>query len=337
MKLCTPVAAILAIAGGFVSPFLAQEPAVWHDPSPHSVQFIKVEGEVRLEVLDWGGAGRPLVLLTGLGNTAHIFDNFAPKLASTYHVYGITRRGYGASSAPDSGYDADRLGADVVSVLDSLKLIKPVLIGHSVAGEELSDVVSVHPDRVAGLIYLDAGYAYAFDDGKGWTIDEMLGAQKTPQPSTTGPSAADRASFSAYKGWVSRVGGFDYPEAELRQLYNPAANGAVGRARTPARIPQAIMEGHKKFTVIPAPTLAIFVTPKDHQPVLNRLDDTAARASAQTLFESLDKNDQKQSVAFENGVPSAHVVRIANASHYVFLSNEADVLTEMRAFLANLK
>ena len=100
MKLCTLLTAILAIAGGFVRPLLAQEPAVWYDPSPHSVQFIKVEGEVRLEVLDWGGAGRPLVLLAGLGNTAHIFDNFAPKLVSAYHVYGITRRGFGTSSGP---------------------------------------------------------------------------------------------------------------------------------------------------------------------------------------------------------------------------------------------
>ena len=159
-----------------------------------------------------------------------------------------------------------------------------MLIGHSVAGEELSDVVSVRPDRIAGLIYLDAGYAYAFDNGKGWTIEEMQGAQKTPQPSATGPSAADRASFSAYQVWVSRVGGFDYPEAELRQLYNPTANGGVGRARTPARIPQAIMDGHKKFTVIACPTLAIFVTPKDHRPVLSRIDDSAARAFRPNRF-----------------------------------------------------
>jgi len=35
-------------------------------------------------------------------------------------------------------------------------------------------------------------------------------------------------------------------------------------------------------------------------------------------------------------VPSAHVVRIPNANHYVFLSNEADVLREMNAFIATL-
>ena len=44
------------------------------DPSPHKVQFVTVDRDVRLEALDWGGQCRPLVLLTGLGNTAHVFD-----------------------------------------------------------------------------------------------------------------------------------------------------------------------------------------------------------------------------------------------------------------------
>ncbi len=70
------------------------------DPSPHKAQFIPVEKDIKLEVLDWGGTGRPLVLLTGLGNDAHVFDKFAPKLTEKYHVYGITRRGFGISSSP---------------------------------------------------------------------------------------------------------------------------------------------------------------------------------------------------------------------------------------------
>ncbi len=39
-----------------------------------------------------------------------------------------------------------------------------MLVGHSLGGEELSSVGSRHPDRVAGLIYLDAGYSYAYYD-----------------------------------------------------------------------------------------------------------------------------------------------------------------------------
>jgi pimeloyl-ACP methyl ester carboxylesterase len=51
-----------------------------------------------------------------------------------------------------------------LEVIESLKLDKPVLAGHSIAGEELSSIGSRHPDKVAGLIYLDAGYSYAYYD-----------------------------------------------------------------------------------------------------------------------------------------------------------------------------
>ena len=128
----------------------------WHDPSPHRSVFATVEEGVRLEVLDWGGEGRPVVLLAGLGNTAHIFDEFAVKLSGPYHVYGITRRGYGASSRPLSGYSEQRLSDDVLVVLDSLKLVQPVLIGHSIAGDELTALGAQHSDRLGGLVYLDA-------------------------------------------------------------------------------------------------------------------------------------------------------------------------------------
>src|SRR5579862_6274456 len=83
------------------------------DTSPHKVQFVTVDKDVKLEVLDWGGRGRPIVLLAGSGNSAHVFDNFAPKLTPEYHVYGITRRGFGDSSKPDEGYDDQRLADDV--------------------------------------------------------------------------------------------------------------------------------------------------------------------------------------------------------------------------------
>jgi hypothetical protein len=63
------------------------------DHSPHTVQFVTVEPGVKLEVLDWGGSGRPLIFLAGAGDTAHRFDGFAPQFVAQHHVYGITRRG----------------------------------------------------------------------------------------------------------------------------------------------------------------------------------------------------------------------------------------------------
>jgi non-heme chloroperoxidase len=172
----------------------------WVDPSPHAVTFVAVEEGVRLEVLDWGGTGRPVVLLAGLGFTAHVFDEFAPALARYGRVYGITRRGYGASDAPAHGYDGARLADDVLAVLDSLRLAAPVLIGHSIAGQELSSIAARHPSRIAGVVYLDAVWA-------GFMPDEVRAAGEArprpafppvpPRPRAAGPtSRGTRATAS---------------------------------------------------------------------------------------------------------------------------------------------
>ena len=81
----------------FAASLAGQNPVAWKDPSPHLTRFVTVDKNVQLEVLDWGGSGRAVVLLAGGGNTAHIFDDFAPKLTAHCHVLGITRRGFGAS------------------------------------------------------------------------------------------------------------------------------------------------------------------------------------------------------------------------------------------------
>jgi non-heme chloroperoxidase len=356
---------------------LAQQPLPWHDPSPHSIQFVNVDDNVKLEVLDWGGSGRPVVLLAGLGNTAHVFDEFAPKLVPEYHVYGITRRGYGASSAPASGYSADRLADDVIAVLDALKINRPVLVGHSIAGDEMSSVGTRHPERVAGLVYLDAGYSNSFYDRSLGNVNidsrelqeklEQMRAASTPQEhrklveelveqdlpgmeaelrellkflqaepahpvSPPTPSADDLASFPAYQAFTKRVQGVAYPEAELRQMNESRPDGGVGKHQDKSSIRSAIEAGEQRYTEIRAPVLAFFANPRDRAPYA--YNTPAERAD----FEALQAASiEAQVKAFERGVPSARVVRVANANHYVFLSNEADVLREMRAFLAGLQ
>ncbi len=65
-------------------------------------------------------AGRRIVLIPGMGNNAHVFDDFAPKLASVTACTASTTRGFEVSSQPASGYQADRLGDDVLAVLEAL-------------------------------------------------------------------------------------------------------------------------------------------------------------------------------------------------------------------------
>ncbi|MEP7238512.1 MAG: alpha/beta hydrolase, partial [Ferruginibacter sp.] len=73
------------------------------------ISFVTVDTGVKLELLDWGGKGEPLLFLAGLGNTAHVFEEYAPQFTDEYHVMALTRRGFGASSQPAGGYDPGTL------------------------------------------------------------------------------------------------------------------------------------------------------------------------------------------------------------------------------------
>lgn len=101
------------------------------DTSPHTVQFVTVEQGVKLEVFDWGVTGRSLALLAGLGFDAHGFDTVAPELAPKYHVFGIRRRGSGASSSPPPLKDLEmalpRFENDVARTRQELALLPPRL------------------------------------------------------------------------------------------------------------------------------------------------------------------------------------------------------------------
>jgi pimeloyl-ACP methyl ester carboxylesterase len=172
---------VLVVHTWLASVASAQDPGAWRDPSKHEVTFISVDPYVQLEVLDWGGSGRALVLLAGSGNTAHVFDDFAPKLTDGCHVYGITRRGFGSSSHPPAGYDDQRLADDALKVLDALHLEHPVLAGHSMAGGELTTIGRQHSERISGLIYLDATTDPAGDPSM--SDPEFVAAEKSfPTP-----------------------------------------------------------------------------------------------------------------------------------------------------------
>jgi len=136
----------------------AGQSAAYVDTSGHQTSFVRSAPEVTLEVLDWAGNGPALVMLAGLGNTAHVFDHFAHQFTDQYRVIGITRRGFGASSHPSTGYDLETRARDIAAVLDHLKLERAILVGHSIAGDELTKFAGLYPSRVRAFVYIDAAY-----------------------------------------------------------------------------------------------------------------------------------------------------------------------------------
>ncbi len=324
------------------------ESSPWHDPSSHSVQFVTVDDGVRLEVLDWGGTGRNIVLLTGSGNTAHVFDDFAQKLTRSGHVYGITRRGFGASSHPESGYGDQRLADDVLRVLDVGNISKPVLVGHSLAGSEMTTLGSLHSDRVAGLVYLDAG-----DDPGDYPGEPAYRAlfDKLP-PSVTSPARAsmdEMKSFQTYRDWQTRTRRFAFPESELRQMFYANQDGSVGPRRANGSISQKIPvsqmigEGSKKrdYSRIRVPILYLPAAPPRANGWSQYYLFTPANEVEHTTLQKIYDADRVNLTRYEKNMQAAagkvRIVELRGAGHYVYFTNEAAVLRELRKFVADLR
>jgi len=249
----------------------------------------------RLRFSTGEGTGRPLVLLAGKGFTAHVFDQFAPTLIAKYHVYAITRHGYGNSSVPpptDANYSADRLGDDVLAVVEQLKLVRPVLVGHSIAGEELSSIGMRMPDRVAGLVYLEAGYAYSFYDAtKGdLTIDYNTLRRQLDGFTALVPMKERKELLADIVATMPR---FEKDLAPYQARVAAAPDSAPAPADTAAnRVDVAIFRGEQKFGGVKCPILALYADPhsfgdqfKDHPEALKAAQDkdrseTSAQADA---------------------------------------------------------
>jgi pimeloyl-ACP methyl ester carboxylesterase len=93
----------------------------------------------------------------------------------------------------------------------------------------------------------------------------------------------------------------------------------------------------KKYSRIPAPAVIIFANPHRDGTWVGGAADASVRAAADAYSAALAVLTGRQEKAVRDAAPTAHVVTLPNASHFVFLSNEADVLREMRGFLASLK
>lgn len=116
---------------------------------------------MRLEYRDWGGKGETLLFLTCLGGRAGDFQPLATHFTGSFHVLGLTRRGQGKSDKPSTGYDTETLTKDILDFLDAKHIQRAILVGYSMAGNELTELAGAHPERVAKLVYLDAAYDLA--------------------------------------------------------------------------------------------------------------------------------------------------------------------------------
>ena len=114
-------------------------------------------GGLRMHVRNWGGEGRPVVLLHGLASTSRIWDLTAPLLARDFSVIAVDLRGHGDSGKPDAGYDFASVGGDVAALLEGRGIGRPVLVGHSWGADVALELAVARPDLLRGIVFVDGG------------------------------------------------------------------------------------------------------------------------------------------------------------------------------------
>jgi pimeloyl-ACP methyl ester carboxylesterase len=159
MKRCTVFVWVIALAVmGLRGPAWG---AAFHFPE-RAEGFLDVNG-VRLQYVDWGGSGPPLILVPGLGDTPYVFDDIAPAFTRHFHVIAYSRRGSGSSEV-NGPYDVLTTTEDLRALMDALKIAKADFVGYSLGGTEITELAVEHPERVGRLVYFDGCYDWSDPD-----------------------------------------------------------------------------------------------------------------------------------------------------------------------------
>jgi pimeloyl-ACP methyl ester carboxylesterase len=313
-------------------------PPACFDSTPHKVSFVRVDHGVYLQILDWGGAHNSdtMVLLTGIGDNAHVYDQFAFQFIDHLHVIGVTRRGYPPSSvsgSPDDpvGYDVDTRARDDIEVLTHFGIDKAIFVGHSLAGSELSAIAVKYPDRVQKLVYLDA-----FDLSRRFQRPDI-----PPVPI----SEAHTRSLQTFLAASERLEDILRPAQAVCLAVQFDERGRIAGSTTPAWVPTAILRavqepasGPTDWAKVDAPRLGIFNQPSvqgrlPYYWYLNAEDqrefDQNWPGIVKWYADTID-----EFAAEHSGKPKPVVYTLPDAPHYFYINRQAFVVLVMREFLS---
>jgi pimeloyl-ACP methyl ester carboxylesterase len=278
------------------------------DKSPHKSAFVTANG-IKMNYLDWGGTGDVVILLAGLGNDAHVFDEIAPSFIDKFHVIGLTRRGFGETDRPAAGYDTATRVEDIRAFMDAQKITRAHLVGHSLAGDEMTMFAAEYPQRVIKMVYLDAAYDRTSNFS---CTNDMPGGL---------PASFRRIVGEVLNcpGW-ERITAPDLPPPDMLNVQVSTMKSA--------------MQFHPVYTKITAPSLAIYADAEIPESAGKLDPETQKKLDAwwKAKMVPLARASIEQ---FRKEMKNGQVVEIKGATHYVFVGSYKDQVIKLtRDFLA---
>ena len=201
-----------------------------------------------------------------------------------------------------------------------------------------------HSDRIAGLVYLDAAADPTDDYAELKALQLQL--PKSMQNSIDGglwlapPNPSDLTSIRNYQDWQSRTLGVVFPESELRNLFETNLDGGIllGRAKA-TRVAEIRAGGRKRdYSHIGVPILAFswFPLPLEDQIQKYAPKDARDRAAIEAVYKANASYSRRRMQSLLTANAPVRIIEMPGANHHVFITNEAEVLRELGAFLRGL-
>ena len=153
--------------------------------------------------------------------------------------------------------------------------------------------------------------------------------------------AIDRSSFAAVRLSRQRLEGMAFPEAEWRQEFAENPDGRVGESLMSLPIRRAITTDARMkpdFAKIHIPVLALYQAQRPFDDVASKYDirNEQERAALRQQYAAVRNMYTRWQRDLLAAIPTARIVELVGANLFMFLSNEADVLREIRAFAATV-
>lgn len=257
------------------------------------------------------GQGQPVVLIHGYPLNGHSWELQTRELLQQgYRVITYDRRGFGASSKVNIGYDYDTFAADLNILLETLDLRDVVLVGFSMGTGELARYVANYGhERVAKLAFLASLEPFLVERG-----DNPEGV---PQEVFDGIEAA--AKSDRYS-WFTQF---------YKDFYNLDEN--LGN-----RISQEVVTANWNLSVTSAPVAAYAVVPAWLEDFRNDVK-AVEQAGKPTLILHGTKDNilpiDATARRFHEAVPEAEYVEIEGAPHGLLWTHADEVNSALASFL----
>ncbi|MCU4744124.1 alpha/beta hydrolase [Halobacteria archaeon AArc-m2/3/4] len=263
--------------------------------------FVEANG-IELHYCRTHGSGPPFVVSHGFSDDGYCRLDLARELGDEFDVVLYDARGHGRSDAPDEEYGAPERAADLLGLLEAFALEDPILFGHSMGADTVTEAAARRPDRPRAVILEDPVWMVdgvnddVIQDGPRDDIEEQIAGwqEHSVEELLEADTMFRELAESGQADLARRV-------AEARHRLRPE----IGRV-----FEGGLLDPTEMYVDIEAPTLIL-------------------KADA----DEAEREREREIAAF---LPDGRLVHVDDAGHCVFWDERERATEKLRAFLATV-